>query len=331
MSELAPVRPPATADEPRGLTRPSFSVVIAAYSLERWPDLVDAVASVRAQDYPALEVIVAVDGNAELLARVREELAGVVAVENDHFPGAGGARNAGSAVARGDVLAFIDDDVRAAPEWLARQQAEFADPAVLGVGGQIAPRWLTARPRWFPVEYDWVVGCTYRGTPTAPAQVRNLIAANMSIRRDRFQALGGFRHGFGKVGTRSAPEETDFCIRAGQRWPAGVWRFVPDAAVQHNVPAARTTLRYFLRRCWLEGLGKAELAALVGSDGTSAELTYVTRTLPSGVARYVAQAVRARRPEPLLRAVFVGVGLTWTVAGYVVGTVRCRRAASASA
>jgi glycosyltransferase involved in cell wall biosynthesis len=305
---------------------PTFSVIIAAYSLERWEDLCDAVRSVAAQHYPALETIVAVDDNPELLSRARTELPGVRVVENDRFPGAGGARNAGAAIARGDVLAFIDDDVQATPEWLQIARLAFADPTVIGGGGRITPRWLTGRPWWFPVEFDWVVGCTFRGTPEHPAAVRNVIAANMTIRRDRFEELGGFRRDFGKVGARSAPEETDLCIRAGRRWRERSWRFLPDAEVHHNVPRARTTWRYYVRRCWWEGRGKAELAALVGvKDGTRDERRYVRVVLPRGIARYLRAVPQRRSLAPLGQATALLVGLAVTAVGYVIGRVAVLR------
>lgn len=297
----------------------TISVVIAAYSSERWDDLRAAVASIAAQQYAAHEIVVAVDNNPELLERVRTQLPLVIAVENNRSAGAGGARNTGSAVATGDVLAFIDDDAQADTDWLAMVASALDDPTLIGVGGTITPRWLTQRPWWFPREFDWVVGCTFRGSPTRARAVRNLIAANMAVRRDCFEGLGGFRHEFGKVGTRSAPEETELCIRAGRHWPDRSWWFVPAASVHHNVPAARTTLRYFLRRCWLEGIGKAELAGLVsGGDATRDECRYATVVLPTGVLRYLGQALRLQ-PAALGRAAMLILGFAYTAAGFMAG------------
>jgi len=309
---------------PKAIEPLTISVVIAAYSAERWDDLQAAVASIAAQSYAAHEIVVAVDNNPELLQRVRTHLLSVIAVENDGSPGAGGARNSGSAVATGDVLAFIDDDAQADPDWLATVASALDDAALIGVGGTITPRWLTRRPWWFPREFDWVVGCTFRGSPTRERAVRNLIAANMAIRRDCFEELDGFHLEFGKVGTRSAPEETELCIRAGKRWPDRSWWFIPAAAVHHNVPAARTKLRYFLRRCWLEGLGKAELAGLVsGAEATRDERRYAAVILPTGVLRYLWQALRLQ-PVALGQAVMLVVGFLYTAAGYAFGRLVAR-------
>ena len=89
--------------------RPTVSVIIAAFSTERWEYLREAVASVAAQSSPALETIVVIDHNPDLLARARRELAAVV-IPSTGPRGASGARNTGVARSRGEVLAFLDDD-----------------------------------------------------------------------------------------------------------------------------------------------------------------------------------------------------------------------------
>ncbi|MCW2982841.1 MAG: glycosyl transferase [Conexibacter sp.] len=297
----------------------TVSVVIAGYTERRWNDLVDAVRSVERQTVPALETIVAIDGNVELLDRVRRELPSVTAVENTGHAGAGGARNSGVAVARGEIVAFIDDDVVADDRWIEELVVPFADPDTLGAGGEIHGRWIRERPSWFPREFDWVVGCTYRGMPQGSAPVRNLIAANMAVRRDVFVALEGFRVDFGKVGNRSSPEETDFCIRALQRWPERDWIYYPSAEVHHTVPPERGEWGYFLRRCWYEGLGKGELARLVGDkSGLSSEWDYTLKVLPLGVAQGIIGALRGR-PNELLRAGAIVIGLATVLAGFVCG------------
>src|SRR5581483_7826900 len=97
-----------------------------------------------------------------------------------------------------DAIAFLDDDAAADPSWLAELLRGYQERDVLGVGGRIDPAWSTKRPRWFPEEFAWVVGCTYRGIPSHPSPVRNLIGANMSLRRSVFDAVGGFRTELGR-------------------------------------------------------------------------------------------------------------------------------------
>src|SRR5277367_4418993 len=99
-----------------GENRPSVSVVIAAYSSDRWTQLRDAVASVGAQHRPALETIVVIDHNPELLGRAERELTEATVVPNAGQRGASGTRNTGVALSRGEVVAFLDDDAYATPE-----------------------------------------------------------------------------------------------------------------------------------------------------------------------------------------------------------------------
>jgi GT2 family glycosyltransferase len=306
-------------------SRPSISVVICAYTEVRWRDLVAAVESMLGQTVPPLEVIVVVDHSPRLLERVRAELPEVTAVPNREPAGLSGARNSGVAAARGEVVAFLDDDAAAAPDWLEQLGAAFLDERVLGVGGEVEPVWETARPRWFPVEFGWVVGCTFRGLPERRSVVRNPIGANMSFRRELFETVGGFRSGFGRVGTRPfGCEETEWCIRAQRRRPEGVMLYEPLARVTHAVTANRARWRYFTSRCYAEGVSKALVAQVAGKrDALASERSYVARTLPRGVARALADAGRGD-PAGLARAGAIVAGLTVTTAGYLVGRVRGR-------
>jgi glucosyl-dolichyl phosphate glucuronosyltransferase len=299
------------------------SVVICSYADERWDELALAVESVRRQTVAPLEVIVAVDHNPLLLERARSGLAGVKVVENHEARGLSGARNSGIAAARGDVVAFLDDDAAAETEWLERLAPLYRDPRVLGVGGAIDPHWLDGRPAGFPREFEWVVGCSYEGLPTVPTAVRNLIGANMSLRRDVFERVGGFRSGIGRVGRLPVGcEETELCIRARQRVPGGVFIYEPQARVAHSVPAARATWGYFCRRCFAEGLSKAQVSGWTGrSDALASERSYVRRTLPAGVRRGFADALRGDA-SGLVRVAAIVTGLVITSAGYLVGEVR---------
>lgn len=309
-------------------TASDVSVVICAYTEERWDDLVAAVASVQRQRTAPREIVVVVDHNPGLLARARAALAGIAIVENAGPRGLAAARNSGVTAARGAIVAFLDDAAAAEPEWLAHLLAAYREPRVFGVGGAIVPAWEGKRPGWFPEEFNWVVGCTYRGLAERAAPVRNPIGANMSFRREVFETVGGFRQGFGRVGRRPAGcEETEFCIRAGQRWPRRACLYEPRARVWHRVPASRGRWRYFRARCYAEGISKALVARAVGTgDGLASERHYTLRTLPCGIARGLADALVRRDPRGLGRAGAIIAGLLITTVGYGVGSVAPRLA-----
>ena len=202
-----------------------------------------------------------------------------------------------------------------------------ADLAVAGVGGRVDPLWATARPRWFPREFDWTVGASYSGMPETTAQVRNVWTNNMAVRRAAFDTAGGVREDFGKVGVASRPEDTELCLRV----TSGSWLYEPTSAVGHWVPAQRATFRYFLRRCFDEGQGKAGMAVLDGaSKGTSTERSYTVRVLPAAVGRGLREAVAGDRFGALRSAAIVA-GFGMAAAGFAVGCVSAaasRRAAS---
>jgi colanic acid/amylovoran biosynthesis protein len=296
---------------------PTVSVVTAAFAMDRWDELREAVASIRAQTVQVLETIVVIDHNRALLDQAQRELEGVVVVPNRRKRGASGARNSGVAASRGQVVAFLDDDAIASSTWLEALLVHFADPHVVGVGGRVVPLWEGSRPRWFPQEFDWTVGASYRGMPEKATPVRNVWTCGMAISRRVFDAIGGFRDDFGKVGTRSRPEDTDLCLRAVAAQPAGIWIYEPVGTVAHRVPLERATVGYFLRRCLLEGSGKAALAALNGaSKSMSAERQYTRRVLPWAAARGLRDTARGDATGGL-RSMAIAAGFGFAAAGFV--------------
>ena len=297
------------------------SVVICCYTDERWDQLRMAIESLRTQDVPATEVVVAVDYNDALLRRVTGAFPDAIVTANTGAKGLSGARNSGIAASRGEIVAFLDDDAIAAPDWLARLLPHYESPAVLGVGGLVGPIWTTARPRWFPGEFDWVVGCSYRGLPEHAAPVRNLIGCNMSFRRSVLETLGGFNSALGRSGRYPAGcEETELCIRALQAWPNGLIMHEPRARVRQWVPESRSRWRYFRRRCYAEGRSKATVSRLVGAGpALASERAYTLRVLPRGVLGTISMALWRGDRHALPRAGAIVAGLMLTAGGYLAG------------
>ena len=312
----------ADSDALPSLPDPRISLVVGTWSSDRWEDVARLVRSARTQTRELHEFVLVVDHNPELLNRAQRAFSDVVCMPNCNERGAAGVKNTGLEKAAGDVIAFIDDDVEPEHDWLEALAAGYALPNVLGVGGAIRPRWDIARPSWFPAEFDWVVGCTYTGHRIDAGPVRNLIGANMSIRRDVLSMLGGFRSEVGKVGNRSRPEETDLCLRAQVRWPDGRWIYVPDALVHHRVPPKRATARYFFSRCYHEGRGKADLVAAVGvQSGLSSEKKYVRQTLLSAIVHALVRLPRSHDIPSVKRAGTMAAGLAVTATGYANGAL----------
>jgi len=298
-----------------------LSVVICTHDSRRWEDLQAAVGSLSGQTLRPREVIVVVDHNPDLQRRAARTLDGTIVISNREPRGLGGARNSGVAAASGDIVAFLDDDTIATPEWVRLLTDQYIDECVAGAGGSAEPVWETDRPAWFPNEFDWVVGCSYLGMPARTTDVRNFFGCNMSFRRDLLTALGGFRLGYGC-------DETELCIRLRKRWPNMRLVYVPQARVYHSVTADRTRLRRFISRCYFEGGSKAVVSKIAGARaGLSTEYGYTRTVLPEGVRRGVTDALRRRDPYGLARAAVIVAGFLSTASGYVVGNMRPREAA----
>jgi glycosyltransferase involved in cell wall biosynthesis len=315
-----------------GAVRPPITLVVCTYTTRRASALQTTISAVLDQVYATDEVVVVVDHNPELFDHVvfslgetaRGETLGADArvrvIANENARGLSGARNTGVSRARGEVVVFLDDDAIPHPGWLAQLTEPFADPEVIGTGGLAIPTWEAAPPDWLPEEFLWVVGCSYKGLPERPVEIRNPIGANMAFRRSVVETAGGFSDGLGRVGrTPLGCEETEFSIRA-TRTSGGRIIQQPTAIVDHMVTADRLRLRYFIHRCWAEGISKAVVSRLAGSDAALAsERAYTTRTLPAGVARALRDWLSGD-PAAFGRAAAIVGGLAVTVAGYLRGS-----------
>lgn len=305
----------ATAS-PEPAAPPSLSVVVCAFDTARRPLLRRCLDAVAAQLRPGDELIVVIDHNDVLLAAGGPG----IWLPNRFGRGLSGARNTGLAAAHAEIVAFVDDDAEITAGWADRTRAHYRDPAVLGVGGRATPQWPDTRPDWFPEEFDWVVGCSHRGLPTATAPVRNVLGATMSFRREAVRQAGGFDARVGRVGALPIGcEETELCIRLRARAPAGQILLDPEIVVRHTVSPDRVRLAYFVRRCFGEGRSKAVMGTLVGTaEGLRSERHYVRRVLPAALLRGVAGIlIGPARGAHLQRSAVLILGLLATSAGYV--------------
>jgi glycosyltransferase involved in cell wall biosynthesis len=322
------------------LTNPSVSVVIPVFTLERWALIERAVESARAQTVRPESIVVCVDMNDELFARARarwrdaSEGGGVpvMVIANQTEPepelravhrrahgtlrrfGAGRARNVGAAEVTADIIAFIDDDAWGEPTWLESLLSHYTDSAVAAVGGASLPYYETARPAWFPDNFDWIFGCSYSGLPKTAGPLGHLIGANMSVRRSAFEAVGGF--------TGSDFDDLNLCLRIANRFGASSVVYDPQSVVHHFVTKHRVTWRYFYRRCYIVNREKVRVLAGVGSAANlKAEREFVALSVTKEASTLLGRGVMGNRAAfAQLGAMAAGVALAGT--GYAHGLVR---------
>jgi glucosyl-dolichyl phosphate glucuronosyltransferase len=298
------------------------SVVVCVYTEKRLPLIRAALDSIARQTAPPCQVIVVADHNPELFHRLAAECPAVEVVSNKFEKGLSGARNTGVEHAVGDVIAFLDDDARAEPQWLETLLAAYDDESVLGVGGLVLADWSPpGKPVWLPTEFLWVVGCSYQGQPEVKTDVRNPIGANMSFRRSAFDRAGLFDSSIGRTSTSSRPlgcEETEFSIRLCRQSLGARIIYEPHAVVYHHIDQSRATWRYFLDRCRAEGYSKARVSRLSGASAAlSSERNYVTDTVVRAVRRELRGVFRADGKDSVLRLVALSLGTLSVTTGYV--------------
>lgn len=179
------------------------------------------VAGVLRQTCPVREVIVVDDGSADATAALAEAAGARVIKQDSAGPAA--ARNRGTAESSGEYIAFTDADCEPHEDWLAKLASGF-DEGVGAVGGSYGianPSSGLAR-----LIHAEIV----RRHARLGAEVDFLGTYNMAVRREVFEAVGGFDEGF----RAAACEDNDLCYRLG----AAGWRlrYIPEALVDHHHP-----------------------------------------------------------------------------------------------
>ena len=297
----------------------TVSVVICAYTDDRWPLLERSVSSVQCQGRTPLEIIVCVDHNDPLFERCRRRWAHqshsssvpVIVLANRYEGHLGSARNSAAEVAVGDIVAFLDDDAWAEPDWLQWLLLPYENDHIVAVGGAPTPEFESARPVWFPLEFGWVFGCEYSGLPETQAPLARLIGANMSVRRPALVEIGGFHS--------DNHDDMDMCHRLMHQRPEDQIVYEPLARVHHRVPEARTTWAYFWRRCFFVNKGKVEaFRHMEGAANRSADIGFVTRALSRGVPRELRHAIGGD-VWAAVRAACIIAGIVVAGAGHATG------------
>ena len=244
-------RPPARR------ASPLISVIICTY---RRPQMaLKAIRSVLAQEFADYELLVVdQDSTDGLEAFVRAAVPGEAPIRYVRavLPGVSHARNVGAQHARGEVLAFLDDDARALPGWLASYAELLAGPAPPAmVGGRLVPEWQSPRPRWYPACRLYLLGLYDIGQDVTPFPGFDLpMGANFALRKDELLRWGGFdvRLGFDRSRSMALAGEESL-LAARIRHAGGRLLHHPGATAAHLVRPEKLRFSYFLRRHFIEG------------------------------------------------------------------------------
>jgi glucosyl-dolichyl phosphate glucuronosyltransferase len=167
------------------------------------------------------------------------------------------ALNTGIREARGDVLAFVDDDVTFEPIWLKNLTSSLCNTGYAGVGGRTLLDPSFSPPLWLSLKEPCNLGGVLAQFDLGdrPRELdRAPYGANMAFRKEMFRRHGGFRTDLGPCpGSQIRGEDTDFggrLLAAGERL-----LYEPSATVYHPIPKDRVRKGYFLS--WYFDHGRA--------------------------------------------------------------------------
>ncbi|HEY9638852.1 MAG TPA: glycosyltransferase family 2 protein [Coleofasciculaceae cyanobacterium] len=243
------------------MPEPQISAIICTHNRDHY--LGAAIESLLAQDFSEpFEVIVVDNASSD---RTREVVAAYLSDSRlryvyESVTGLSVARNTGAQVAQSPILAYLDDDAVASPQWLrilyeAYQQAEKLAIA----GGKVTLLWDvgTQPPAWLSSGLAGNLGAYDLGDRplliTQPGLTPR--GLNYSIRRSFLDQVGGFDRNLGRVGNNLLSNEelqmTEMALLKG-------WQvvYLPDAQVAHHVSPERLQFTWFLKRGWWQGVSE---------------------------------------------------------------------------
>ena len=239
---------------------PFISIIIA--TLNRTHYLEKCVKAILANDYYEYEIIIIDQGE----DNQTKELIDVQFTANDrirylhtHTIGLSHARNLGCENAKGDIIAFIDDDAIPVPGWLEAYAKAFSeiDPTPAMVGGKIEPIWEVPKPKWYPKEREFLLATYDIGDEVKPFPEFDLpIGANFAVLKKIIEDFGGFddRVGFNESRKKPMIAGEDTLIGLCAREADNTIYYQPDAKVFHHISSTKLSRKYFLRRHYWEGV-----------------------------------------------------------------------------
>jgi glycosyltransferase involved in cell wall biosynthesis len=272
------------------------SVVICTYSMDRYEVFCGAVNSVIQQTYEPLEVVLIVDGNEIVYERVVTkygEVENVLCHNNDENRGITYSRTEGAELASGEIVAIIDDDAEADPDWIETLVEMYEETGAVAVGDQVIPDWQVEKPDFFPDEFYLLVNREEKGFSEHMEEIRNTYGSNISSRRDVLLNVGGYDANTGRKGDKHIQaHESTIGARIRREYGRGVVND-PDEKVHHKLFEYRDDCRWLENRSFWQGYSKRIMDHMI-SDAAGNKNEYLADLLRKHVPERLVSLVRAR-------------------------------------
>ena len=254
------------------MPNPQISAIICTHNRDSY--LGAAIDSLLAQEFPEdYEVIVVDNASTDHTRSVVEQR---LPHPRLHYiyettVGLSVARNTGAKVAKAPILAYLDDDAEATPQWLRSLYQVYQEHEKVAIaGGKVTLLWPSGvtHPNWISDNLAGTLGLYDLGDRVQfienPGQTPR--GLNYSLRRSFLEQIGGFDLNLGRVGTRLLSNEE---LHMTQRALESHWQvaYIPDALVAHNVAPERIHPTWFLNRSWWQGISEYYREQLVDQEG----------------------------------------------------------------
>jgi glycosyltransferase involved in cell wall biosynthesis len=244
----------------------NVSVVICTYPTDRYEVFSEAVESVLNQTYDDIEIVLVIDGNEEVHEMAVEDFGDEESVRihcNDENRGISYSRTKGAELATGDIVAMIDDDAAAEPDWIETLVRTYEETDAVAVGGQVLPDWQVEKPDFFPDEFYWLVGCDEKGFGEHMEEIRNTYGSNISFRRKVLLNVGGYDENTGRKGDKHIQaHESTVGARLQKEYGRGVI-YNKKALVHHKLFEYRGDFWWLLSRSFWQGYSKRIMDHLI--------------------------------------------------------------------
>lgn len=253
------------------MSDPQVSAIVCTHNRDNY--LGAALDSLLEQDFTEVYEVIVVDN------RSSDRTAEVVAARQPnsrlHYVyepelGLSVARNTGARIARGTVLAYLDDDAIASPHWLRTLYDAYQQNERLAIaGGKVTLIWANQTPPgWLSANLAGNLGAYDLGDRVRLIDCSGLTprGVNYSLRKAFWEQIEGFTPALGRVGTRLLSNEelymTELALKHG--WQVA---YLPTADVAHHIAPERLHRSWFLQRSWWQGISECTRERLTGQTG----------------------------------------------------------------
>lgn len=208
------------------------------------------------------------DHTSKVINKYRELLAPRLRSVFESRQGLSHARNRALQEAKGEIVCFLDDDVKVDPDWLRAVSDAFVKYSAVVVGGRSYLIYPSSRPSWLPVEEEIMLSRLDYGDKALVNTDKELFGLNFCVSKKVALDVGGFDICLGRRGKNLMCGE-EKKLQDSIRQAGGIVVYEPKAVVGHIVSAQRLTKRWFFKRIFAGAVSSQRILTDQGKSAKS--------------------------------------------------------------